>query len=134
MHNIGVHFFDMLSWIFGKPKYNAVHLKRDNTSAGYIEFENARVRWFLSIDFETIPTKIKATGQRTYRSITINDQELEFSEGFTELHTKSYEHILSGDGFGLDAARRSIDIVHHIRTSEEKPISNEMHPLAQKVT
>lgn len=116
--NIGVHFYDMLSWVFGRVKKNKVHLHRHDRAAGYLEFEKAKVRWFLSINYDTIPSDVKAIGQRTYRSITVDGEEIEFSGGFTELHTKSYEHILSGKGFGLEDARQSIEIVHEIRNAE----------------
>ena len=98
--NIGVHFYDMLSWIFGEVQENVVHLRAKDKSSGYLEFKNARVRWFLSINEHDLPSHIQEKGQRTYRSITIDDEELEFSSGFTDLHTKSYEHILKGKGFG----------------------------------
>ncbi|WP_299672216.1 Gfo/Idh/MocA family oxidoreductase [uncultured Polaribacter sp.] len=116
--NIGVHFYDMLSWVFGNVQENMVHLREKNKAAGYLEFENARVRWFLSIDENDLPKEIKEKGQRTYRSITIDDEELEFSKGFTELHTKSYKKILLGNGFGLQDVKRSIEIVHDIRNKE----------------
>lgn len=129
--NIGVHFYDMLSWIFGEVKQNVVHLHTHDRAAGYLEFERARVRWFLSIDYNIIPEKVKATGQRTYRSITVNGEEIEFSGGFTELHTKSYEDILNGNGFGLSDARQSIEIVQNIRNAEISPLKNEYHPFAK---
>ena len=115
--NIGVHFYDMLSWVFGKVQENTVHLREAHKAAGYLEFENARVRWFLSIDETDLPELVKQKGQRTYRSICIDNQELEFSEGFTELHTQSYQHILDGKGFGLSDVRESIEIVHDIRNA-----------------
>ena len=115
--NIGVHFYDMLSWVFGKVQENTVHLRENHKAAGYLEFENARVRWFLSIDETDLPDTVKQKGQRTFRSISIDNQELEFSEGFTELHTKSYQHILNGNGFGLSDVRESIEIVHDIRNA-----------------
>lgn len=126
--NIGVHFYDMLSWIFGDVKQNIVHLHNHDRASGYLEFEKARVRWFLSIDYDVIPDEIKETGQRTYRSITVDGEEIEFSGGFTELHTKSYEDILSGNGFGLSDARQSIEIVQEIRNSEISPIKGDYHP------
>lgn len=116
--NIGIHFYDMLAWIFGKVQENQVHLREKNKAAGYLEFENARVRWFLSIDENDLPKNIKEKHQRTYRSITVNDSEIEFSQGFTDLHTASYQHILAGKGFGLDEAAESIHIVHAIRNNE----------------
>lgn len=125
--NVGVHFYDMLSWIFGEVKTNIVHLREKDTSAGYLEFEKARVRWFLSIDEKTLPKSIREKGQRTYRSIVIENEEIEFSGGFTDLHTKSYEEILNGNGFGLSEAKSSIEIVHDIRNNEVVNIG-ERHP------
>lgn len=116
--NIGVHFYDMLSWVFGEVQENLVHLREKSKSAGYLEFEKARVRWFLSIDENSLPEKIQENGQRTYRSITVDGEEIEFSGGFTELHTESYKGILKGNGFGLLDAKQSIEIVHTIRNSE----------------
>ena len=113
--NIGVHFYDMLSWVFGEVQENVVHLREKNKASGYLEFKNARVRWFLSIDENDLPTQIKEKQQKTYRSITIDNEELEFSNGFTELHTKSYKEILKGNGFGLMDVKPSIEIVHDIR-------------------
>jgi len=125
--NIGVHFYDMLGWIFGDVQENVVHVREKNKSAGYLEFEKARVRWFLSIDENSLPKAIQEKGQRTYRSINIDGAELEFSAGFTELHTKSYEEILVGKGFGLEACRKSIEIVHEIRNSAISTSKNK-HP------
>jgi len=129
--NIGVHFYDMLSWIFGDVQENIVHLREKNKASGYLEFENARVRWFLSIDENDVPTSIKEKGQRTFRSIAIDNQELEFSAGFTDLHTKSYEQILSGNGFGLVDSEKSINIVHDIRNLTIRKIGYK-HPLCNK--
>ena len=126
--NIGVHFFDMLTWIFGDVKQNIVHVHQKEKAAGYFELERARVRWFLSVDYNSIPKEIQETGARTYRSITVDGEEIEFSGGFTDLHTRSYEHILEGKGFGLEEARRSIEIVHDIR-SKEIVSFGEKHPL-----
>jgi UDP-N-acetyl-2-amino-2-deoxyglucuronate dehydrogenase len=116
--NIGVHFYDMLSWIFGGVQENKVHLREKHKAAGYLEFEKARVRWFLSIDENSLPIEIKEKQQKTFRSITIDNQELEFSNGFTELHTDSYKEILLGKGFGLGEVKPSIEIVHDIRNLE----------------
>ncbi|MDY0781365.1 Gfo/Idh/MocA family oxidoreductase [Tenacibaculum sp. IB213877] len=116
--NIGVHFFDMLSWVFGDVQENIVHLREKDKAAGYLEFEKARVRWFLSIDEKTLPKNIQERGDRTYRSITIDGEEIEFSGGFTDLHTLSYQEILKGNGFGLKEARQSIEVVHDIRNVE----------------
>ena len=125
--NIGVHFYDMLSWVFGNVQENAVHLRTPHKAAGYLEFENARVRWFLSIDAEDLPKEVKEKQQRTFRAITIDHEELEFSDGFTELHTISYQKILQHQGFGLEEVRPSIEIVQDIRNSEINNLGHK-HP------
>jgi len=130
--NIGVHFYDMLSWVFGAVQENIVHLREKHKASGYLEFENARVRWFLSIDENDLPQPVKEKGQRTYRSITIDHQELEFSAGFTELHTKSYQEILKGNGFGLSDVRNSIEIVHDIRNASIVK-NGEQHPFLSAI-
>ena len=127
--NIGVHFYDMLSWVFGEVKENKVHLLSKDTGSGCLEFEKARVRWFLSIDYNNIPEKVKLEGKRTYRSITVNGEEVEFSGGFTELHTKSYQSIMDGNGYGLKDSRQSIQIVHDIRNAPITPLKGDYHPL-----
>lgn len=126
--NIGVHFFDMLSWIFGSVKSSQVHLSRPDKAAGYLELQRARVRWFLSVDFNDIPDEVKLKGQRTYRSITIADKELEFSQGFTDLHTLSYAEILRGNGYGLVDSRNSIEMVYSIRNAAPMGLRGEYHP------
>lgn len=127
--NIGVHFYDMLSWIFGDVQENIVHVHENDRAAGYLEFENARVRWFLSINSEYLPDDVKEKGQTTYRSITIDGEELEFSGGFTDLHTMVYKDILEGKGYGLDAANTAINIVHNIRNTEPIGVKgNNFHP------
>ncbi|MCZ2490057.1 Gfo/Idh/MocA family protein [Aquirufa antheringensis] len=128
--NIGVHFYDMLTWIFGGIKENVVHLNTHDRAAGYFQLERARVRWFLSINVESLPDHVKAKGGKTYRSLTMEGEEIEFSDGFTELHTHSYQHILDGNGFGLEEARNSIQIVHDIRHSSPIGLKGEFHPLA----
>lgn len=130
--NIGIHFFDMLTWIFGDVKENIVHVHTHDRAAGFLQLEKARVRWFLSINSDVLPDEIKAKGQTTYRSITIEGQELEFSEGFTDLHTRSYEEILSGNGFEIEQSRRSIEIVHTIRNQAPLGLKGDYHPFAQK--
>ena len=130
--NIGVHFYDMLSWIFGDVKENIVHVQTHDRASGYLEFERARVRWFLSINYELLPQEIKAKGQRTYRSITIEGEELEFSGGFTDLHTRVYEGVLEGNGYGLEDTRQAIEIVHDIRNSEPIGLKGDYHPFAKK--
>ncbi len=129
--NIGVHFFDMLGWIFGKIKSNIVHIHTHDRAAGYLEFDRARVRYFLSINYNTIPEEVRAKGLRTYRAITIGDDTFEFSGGFTELHTKSYEHILGGKGFGLEDSKQAIDIVHNIRHQQPIGLKGDYHPFAK---
>ena len=128
--NIGIHFFDMLIWIFGPVQRSEVHLHSHDRAAGYLELEQARVRWFLSIDEKTLPTAAQEKGGRTFRSIRIDGRELEFSEGFTDLHTESYRGILEGQGFGLVDAAPSIALVHEIREAEVRGLSGEYHPLA----
>ena len=131
--NIGVHFYDMLGWVFGDIKKNESHLKQADSNAGYLEFQHAKVRWFLSVNYDYIPEDVKASGQRTYRSITVDGQEIEFSGGFTDLHTASYEHILSGQGFGLQEARNSIEIVSQIRKQAINTNVSDEHPFVRKV-
>lgn len=118
--NIGVHFFDMLSWIFGDVKDNVLTQHTHDRAAGRLTLEKARVSWFLSINAETLPNEVKQQGKTTYRSLTIDGQEFEFSEGFTDLHTQSYKHILEGNGFGIADTRASIKIVHDIRMQAAK--------------
>jgi UDP-N-acetyl-2-amino-2-deoxyglucuronate dehydrogenase len=114
--NIGVHFFDMLTWIFGDVKDNIVNIHDDNTASGCLILKNANINWFLSIDYNEIPDLVKLQGKKTYRIMKIENQEIDFSDGFTELHTKSYESILNGNGFGIELARKAIQIVHDIRS------------------
>ena len=129
--NIGVHFFDMLGWIFGKLKGNTVHLHTHDRAAGYLEFEKARVRWFLSINYDTLPAEVKAKGLRTYRSMTIDGEEVEFSGGFTELHTESYKDILAGGGFRIEESRQAIETVHGIRHAQPVGLSGDYHPFCK---
>jgi len=127
--NIGIHFFDMLSWIFGNTKKNIVHLLEPHKAAGYLELENARVRWFLSLDYSDIPDTVKASGQRTYRSITVDGEEIEFSDGFADLHTVTYKEILAGRGFGLEEARESVETAYTIRNSKPVGLKGNYHPI-----
>ena len=113
--NIGVHFFDMLMWIFGHMQTTEVHLSEDKKMAGYLELEKADVRWYLSVDRADLPESVIAEGRPTYRAIVLDGQEIEFSQGFTDLHTRVYEEILAGRGFGIEAARPSIELVHELR-------------------
>ena len=105
----------MLMWIFGGVQNNEVHIHEHDRASGYLVLEKARVKWFLSINYDVLPKEIKSKGLRTYRSLKIGTEQFEFSGGFTELHTKSYEQILSGQGFGLEEARNAIQIVYDIR-------------------
>ena len=127
--NIGIHFFDMLAWVFGDLKKSTVHLLSADSAAGVLEFGKARVRWFLSIDYNNVPDDLKAKGKRTYRSLTMEGREIEFSDGFSDLHTKSYQHILEGNGFGLKEARPSIQTVYEIRNKEIAPLQGDFHPM-----
>jgi UDP-N-acetyl-2-amino-2-deoxyglucuronate dehydrogenase len=129
--NIGVHFYDMLTWVFGDVQKSVVNVHTHDRAAGYFELEKARVRWFLSINADTLPEAVKARGGRTYRSLTMEGEEIEFSDGFTELHTHSYQHILEGNGFGLEEARKSIEIVHDIRHMEPIGMKGDYHPLVK---
>ncbi|WP_259781258.1 Gfo/Idh/MocA family protein [Aestuariispira ectoiniformans] len=131
--NIGVHFFDMLGWVFGRVKKNTVHLHEADVASGYLEYERARVRWFLSINANYLPEQAVSAGKRTFRSIRIGTEELEFSDGFTELHTESYRDVLSGGGFGLDDARPCIETVYDIRHSAKSPLQGDYHPLCRQV-
>lgn len=131
--NIGVHFYDMLSWIFGELQENIVHLKQADANAGLLRLKNANVRWFLSVNYDHIPDEVKAQEQTTYRSIKVDGKEFEFSDGFTDLHTKSYQNILDGRGFGLEEARNSINIVSDLRTRPAIGFTGDYHPFCKKV-
>lgn len=130
--NIGIHFFDMLVWIFGKVKTNIVHLQTHDRASGYLELERARVRWFLSINQDTLPESILSKGKSIYRSLTLEGQEIEFSEGFVDLHTESYSGILEGKGFGLQEARSSVGLVHDIRQQKGIGLIGDYHPFSKK--
>jgi len=131
--NIGVHFYDMLCWIFGDVEENVVNLKTPDTNAGMFKLKNANVRWFLSVNYDYLPEDVREKGQTTYRSITVDGEELEFSGGFTDLHTRSYEEILKGNGFGLDEAYGSINTVSTIRRLDPVGLKGEYHPFCKKV-
>jgi UDP-N-acetyl-2-amino-2-deoxyglucuronate dehydrogenase len=131
--NIGIHFFDMLSLVFGGVKENIVHHSDPISAAGFLRLERARVRWFMSLDYNTIPEDIRMTGQRTYRSITIEGEDIEFSGGFTELHTDSFRRILAGDGFGIEDARPSIETVFKIRNAQPIGKNGDYHPFLNKL-
>lgn len=125
--NIGVHFYDMLHFAFGALQENIVHLHDDTKASGYLEYERARVRWFLSVDVNDIPEEERSKGKRTYRAILADGDSIEFSDGFTDLHTRSYEEILAGRGFGLEENRVAIETVAHIR-SAQITTAGEQHP------
>jgi UDP-N-acetyl-2-amino-2-deoxyglucuronate dehydrogenase len=131
--NIGVHFYDMLHFIFGALQQNIVHYTSDTTAAGFLEYENARVRWFLSIDANNLPAAVAEKGQRVYRSITADAEEIELSGGFTDLHIRSYEQILAGEGFGLDDNRVAIETVANIRNAKPLGLTGEYHPFIKKL-
>lgn len=126
--NIGIHFFDMLSWIFGETKQNIVHLSEPNKAAGYLELRRARIRWYLSLDYNDIPVYARKNGLRTFRSVRVDGEEIEFSVGFTDLHTVSYKDILSGNGFGLRDARESVVTAYTIRNSKPIRLQGDYHP------
>ena len=130
--NIGVHFYDMLHFIFGALQENVVHHNDDTMAAGYLEYEKARVRWFLSVDYKYVPESAKAEGQRTSRSITVDGEGIEFSGGFTDLHNRSYEEILAGRGFGLEENRVAIETVSHIRNAPPIGLSGDYHPFLKR--
>ncbi|MBC2716661.1 MAG: Gfo/Idh/MocA family oxidoreductase [Desulfobacteraceae bacterium] len=129
--NIGIHFFDMLIWIFGPVQNNVVHLMEADKASGFLELKNARVRWFLSVDESNLPHEQIEEGQRTFRSITVNNEELEFSGGFTDLHNASYQDILNGGGFKSSHARPSIETVFNIRNTPPIGLKGDYHPFVK---
>lgn len=126
--NIGIHFFDMLLWIFGKVQKNKVHIYEPQKAAGFLQLERANVRWFLSLDCEDLPKSAKSNGLRTYRAVDVSGKEVEFSNGFTDLHTVTYQNILSGNGFGIEDAGNSIELTDHIRNKKPEGIKGDVHP------
>ena len=132
--NIGVHFYDMLQFIFGPLQENIVHYSSPTKAAGFLEYARARVRWFLSIDVNDVPAAQREAGQRTFRSITYDGKDLEFSGGFTDLHTRSYEEILAGRGFGLEENRAAIETVANIRTAAPAGMTGDYHPFLKQVS
>ncbi|MGI9449586.1 MAG: Gfo/Idh/MocA family oxidoreductase [Geminicoccaceae bacterium] len=129
--NIGVHFFDMLGFVFGACRQNTVHLAEQERAAGYMEFDQANVRWFLSVDSRDLPDHVQGQ-QPTYRSITVDGEEVEFSGGFAELHNESYRRIVGGEGFGLADVRPSIELVSNVRSQTPSPGTGERHPFARR--
>jgi len=126
--NIGIHFFDMLSWIFGGVKKSTVHLMEKNKASGMLQLQKANVSWFLSLDKNDLPEKAIEKNQPSYRSVLIDNEEIEFSGGFTDLHTASYQEILAGKGYGISDARQSIEIAHEIRKQEVAARTGDYHP------
>jgi UDP-N-acetyl-2-amino-2-deoxyglucuronate dehydrogenase len=132
--NIGIHFFDMLMWIFGNIKLSEVHYADQKKVGGYLELEKADIRWFLSLDKNDLPSQVQQQNQRTYRSITMNDEEIEFSTGFSDLHTVVYERILDGKGFGIEDARASINLAYQIRNATPSGIKADFtHPILEQI-
>jgi len=132
--NIGIHFFDMLHFIFGDLQDNVLHLSSPTKAGGFLEYERARVRWFLSVDIEDVPEKQRLAGERTYRSITVDGDELEFSGGFADLHVLSYQAILDGKGFGLEENRTAVETVADIRNATPVENADELHPQVRAAT
>jgi UDP-N-acetyl-2-amino-2-deoxyglucuronate dehydrogenase len=131
--NIGIHFFDMLTWIFGPMQKSTVNILEADVAAGYLELKNARVRWLLSINANHLPDSVKTSNQRTFRSIQLEGTEIEFSDGFTDLHTKSYQAILAGNGFGLNEAKPSIELAQNIRQAIPIGLVGEFHPMLTQI-
>ena len=129
--NIGVHFYDMLTWIFGAVKENVVHVSSHDRVSGWLQLEKARIRYFLSINEMTLPPKVRETGKRTYRLLEMDGEEIEFSDGFTDLHTESYRQILTGNGFHLSEATSAIQLVHDIRHATPVGLKGDYHPFAR---
>lgn len=127
--NIGIHFFDLLMWLFGKVERNELHLRTRSKASGFLELEKANVQWYLSIDREDLPKEVKDNGKPTFRSIKVDGSEIEFTEGFTDLHTRVYENILNGSGYGIEDARPSIEIVQNLRAMEPNKKSTTKHPM-----
>jgi UDP-N-acetyl-2-amino-2-deoxyglucuronate dehydrogenase len=130
--NIGIHLFDLLMWLFGKAGDVRVHLSDEERMSGFLELEHARVRWYLSVDHNDLPYSVTPGVRSTYRSIIIDGQEVEFTEGFTDLHTRVYEETLAGRGFCIDDARASIELVYQIRNTPISISTDDMHPFRLK--
>ncbi|HEX2763421.1 MAG TPA: Gfo/Idh/MocA family oxidoreductase [Allosphingosinicella sp.] len=128
--NIGIHFFDMLTWVFGKAEESELTFLRHDAGCGVLRFADTNVRWFLSVNSAHLPEQAAAKGQRTFRSITLDGEEIEFSEGFTDLHTESYRRILAGEGFGIVDALPSIELAHAIRSASPVGVNPGSHPFA----
>jgi UDP-N-acetyl-2-amino-2-deoxyglucuronate dehydrogenase len=130
--NIGVHFFDMLHFVYGALQENIVHLNTPTKASGFLEYERARVRWFLSLDVNDVPAAERVKGKRTFRAVLADGEDIEFSEGFTELHTRIYEEILAGRGFGVEENRVAIETVTRIRNAGLSPVTDKTHPMAAR--
>ena len=126
--NIGVHFFDFLIWTFGRVQRNFLNLRQSSRMSGVLELERARIKWFLSIDENDLPAKVREDGGYAYRAIDVDGQEMDLSAGFVDLHSHVYQSILSGDGFGTEAAQSAIDLVYQLRNSSEVPCREDSHP------
>ncbi len=131
--NIGVHFFDLLIWLFGNVASSELHISEPRRMSGFLELENAYVSWYLSIENDDLPYEVKRNGKTSYRCITIDGEEVQFSEGFTDLHTRVYERTLSGNGFGIKDARPSIELVYNLRNSKPTYKQTEKHPFLLKL-
>lgn len=131
--NIGVHFFDLLIWLFGKVQKSTVHHSEVKRMAGFLELEDADVKWFLSIDRQDLPEEAVRNGKTTFRSITVDGEEIQFSEGFTDLHTRVYEETLAGRGFGISDARDSIELVYSIRNAAADLRYGDVHPFIKEI-
>lgn len=126
--NIGVHFFDFLSWIYGRPQRSFLHLNQPARMSGVLELEKARVRWFLSVDASDLPEEVRAKGGHAFRSITVDGEEIDLSTGFTDLHTEVYKDILNGGGFSIEESQPAIELVYQIRTSTVVSYNGSAHP------
>jgi UDP-N-acetyl-2-amino-2-deoxyglucuronate dehydrogenase len=130
--NIGIHFFDLLLWLFGREQKCEVHISNSNRAGGFIELENANIKWFLSLDKNDIPAHAKESNS-TFRSITVDNEEIEFSKSFTDLHTRVYENILDGNGYGIEDTRASIELAYKIRNATSGKNFDCMHPIVKKL-
>ncbi|HNY04048.1 MAG TPA: Gfo/Idh/MocA family oxidoreductase [Bacteroidales bacterium] len=131
--NIGIHFFDMLTWIFGEAEDNIVHLLEFNKAAGFLRLQKANIRWFMSIDYHDLPDTVKSAGGRTCRSLKMGGREIEFSDGFSDLHTEMYREIMAGRGCGLEDARPSLQVVYRIRNAKPVGVKGDYHPILKSV-
>jgi UDP-N-acetyl-2-amino-2-deoxyglucuronate dehydrogenase len=127
--NIGIHFFDMLMWMFGRVRKNHLFLREQNKASGFLELQNANVKWFLSIDANDLPKETVEKNKPTHRSITIDENELEFTEGFTDLHTRLYQEIINGNGFGIETTRPSIEVAYDMRHLPVTNLEELFHPM-----